>query len=82
MLELRPDAPVPDLKPTEVLVRTRAVSINPLDTRVSCNVLRWVFFIVLFSFWRVWLLRKCGKMKWQLNGGLMRKVLAQTVASK
>ena len=35
VLELRPDVPVPDLKPNEVLVRARAVSINPLDTRVS-----------------------------------------------
>lgn len=34
VLELRPNVEVPDLKPNEVLVRTRAVSINPLDTRV------------------------------------------------
>lgn len=33
-LELRDDVVVPDLKPNEVLVRARAVSINPLDTRV------------------------------------------------
>lgn len=36
VLELRDDVVVPDLKPNEVLVRARAVSINPLDTRVSC----------------------------------------------
>lgn len=35
VLEVRPNVEVPDLKPNEVLVRTRAVSINPLDTRVS-----------------------------------------------
>lgn len=35
VLELRPDVEVPNLKPNEVLVRARAVSINPLDTRVS-----------------------------------------------
>lgn len=34
VLELREGVGVPDLKPTEVLVRTRAVSINPLDLRV------------------------------------------------
>lgn len=43
MLELRPDAPVPDLKPTEVLVRTRAVSINPLDTRMRSGYGRSIF---------------------------------------
>jgi hypothetical protein len=35
VLELRQGVPVPDLKPREVLVRARAVSINPLDLRVS-----------------------------------------------
>lgn len=35
VLELRPNVEVPDLKSNEVLVRARAVSINPLDTRVS-----------------------------------------------
>lgn len=35
VLELRDNVSVPDLKPNEVLVRARAVSINPLDTRVS-----------------------------------------------
>jgi hypothetical protein len=35
VLELRQGVPVPDLKPGEVLVRARAVSINPLDLRVS-----------------------------------------------
>lgn len=35
VLELRDTVKVPDLKPNEVLVRARAVSINPLDPRVS-----------------------------------------------
>lgn len=35
MLQLRSDVEVPQLKPSEVLVRARAVSVNPLDTRVS-----------------------------------------------
>lgn len=35
VLELNPSVAVPDLKPREVLVRARAVSINPLDLRVS-----------------------------------------------
>lgn len=35
VLDLRENVNVPDLKPNEVLVRARAVSINPLDTRVS-----------------------------------------------
>lgn len=35
VLELHPSFPVPDLKPREVLVRACAVSVNPLDTRVS-----------------------------------------------
>jgi len=35
VLEVKQGVPVPDLKPREVLVRTRAVSINPLDLRVS-----------------------------------------------
>jgi hypothetical protein len=35
VLEIRQGVPVPDLKPREVLVRARAVSINPLDLRVS-----------------------------------------------
>jgi hypothetical protein len=35
VLEVRQGVPVPDLKPREVLVRARAVSINPLDLRVS-----------------------------------------------
>ncbi|KAL0320638.1 UNVERIFIED_CONTAM: Reticulon-4-interacting protein 1, mitochondrial [Sesamum radiatum] len=33
VLELRDDVDVPNLKPNEVLVRARAVSVNPLDTR-------------------------------------------------
>lgn len=35
VLEIRDDVPVPDLKDNEVLVRARAVSVNPLDTRAS-----------------------------------------------
>ena len=35
VLEVRQGVAVPDLKPEEVLVRARAVSINPLDLRVS-----------------------------------------------
>lgn len=35
VLEVRQGVPVPDLKPGDVLVRARAVSINPLDLRVS-----------------------------------------------
>jgi D-arabinose 1-dehydrogenase-like Zn-dependent alcohol dehydrogenase len=35
VLEVKQGVPVPDLKPRDVLVRTRAVSINPLDLRVS-----------------------------------------------
>jgi reticulon-4-interacting protein 1, mitochondrial len=35
VMEIRQGVPVPDLKPREVLVRARAVSINPLDLRVS-----------------------------------------------
>ncbi|KVH93106.1 Alcohol dehydrogenase GroES-like protein [Cynara cardunculus var. scolymus] len=33
VLEVRDNVRVPDLKPNEVLVRARAVSVNPLDTR-------------------------------------------------
>ncbi|XP_044482987.1 reticulon-4-interacting protein 1, mitochondrial isoform X1 [Mangifera indica] len=43
VLELRPDVEVPDLKPNEVLVRTRAVSINPLDTRMRSGYGRSLF---------------------------------------
>lgn len=35
VLEIHPAVAIPDLKPREVLVRSRAVSVNPLDTRVS-----------------------------------------------
>lgn len=38
VLEIRDDVAVPDLQPNEVLVRARAVSINPLDTRVSASL--------------------------------------------
>ncbi|GMH14353.1 hypothetical protein Nepgr_016194 [Nepenthes gracilis] len=34
VLEIREDAQVPALKPNEVLVRSRAVSVNPLDLRI------------------------------------------------
>lgn len=43
VLELRPNVEVPDLKPNEVLVRTRAVSINPLDTRMRSGYGRSIF---------------------------------------
>ncbi|KAF2612847.1 hypothetical protein F2Q70_00010009 [Brassica cretica] len=33
VLELREDVPVPNLSPNEVLVRAKAVSVNPLDCR-------------------------------------------------
>ncbi|XP_042061091.1 reticulon-4-interacting protein 1, mitochondrial-like [Salvia splendens] len=37
VLELREDVIVPDLKPNEVLVRARAVSVNPLDCRIRAG---------------------------------------------
>ncbi|XP_042947322.1 reticulon-4-interacting protein 1, mitochondrial-like isoform X1 [Carya illinoinensis] len=43
VLELLPNVEVPDLKPSEVLVRTRAVSINPLDTRMRSGYGRSIF---------------------------------------
>ncbi|WCJ32221.1 Reticulon-4-interacting protein 1 mitochondrial [Euphorbia peplus] len=43
VLQLRPDVQVPDLKPNEVLVRARAVSINPLDTRMRSGYGRSIF---------------------------------------
>ncbi|XP_021894731.1 reticulon-4-interacting protein 1, mitochondrial [Carica papaya] len=43
VLELRPNVSVPDLKPNEVLVRARAVSINPLDTRMRSGYGRSIF---------------------------------------
>ncbi|KAK6934212.1 Alcohol dehydrogenase, N-terminal [Dillenia turbinata] len=43
VLEIRPHVKVPDLKPTDVLVRTRAVSINPLDTRMRAGYGRSIF---------------------------------------
>jgi NADPH:quinone reductase-like Zn-dependent oxidoreductase len=43
VLELRHNVEVPDLKPDEVLVRTRAVSINPLDTRIRAGYGRSIF---------------------------------------
>ncbi|KAE9585171.1 hypothetical protein Lal_00017896 [Lupinus albus] len=42
-LQLRSDVPVPLLKPNHVLVRTRAVSINPLDTRMRSGYGRSIF---------------------------------------
>ncbi|XP_057794921.1 uncharacterized protein LOC131011145 [Salvia miltiorrhiza] len=36
-LELREDVIIPDLKPNEVLVRARAVSVNPLDCRIRAG---------------------------------------------
>ncbi|PIN03568.1 Zinc-binding oxidoreductase [Handroanthus impetiginosus] len=43
VLELRDDVNVPDLKPNEVLVRARAVSVNPLDTRMRSGYGRSLF---------------------------------------
>nr|CAB3474276.1 unnamed protein product [Digitaria exilis] len=43
VLEVRQGVPVPDLKPREVLVRTRAVSINPLDLRMRSGYGRSIF---------------------------------------
>ncbi|KAL3508717.1 hypothetical protein ACH5RR_028118 [Cinchona calisaya] len=43
VLELRHNVNVPDLKPNEVLVRARAVSINPLDTRMRAGYGRSIF---------------------------------------
>ncbi|KAK9269711.1 hypothetical protein L1049_001489 [Liquidambar formosana] len=43
VLELRSNVSVPDLKPNEVLVRARAVSINPLDTRMRAGYGRSIF---------------------------------------
>lgn len=43
VLELRPSVGVPDLKPREVLVRARAVSINPLDLRMRSGYGRSIF---------------------------------------
>ncbi|XP_011038895.1 PREDICTED: reticulon-4-interacting protein 1, mitochondrial [Populus euphratica] len=43
MLQLRSDVEVPQLKPNEVLVRSRAVSINPLDTRMRSGYGRSIF---------------------------------------
>ncbi|KAJ7981789.1 Reticulon-4-interacting 1, mitochondrial [Quillaja saponaria] len=43
VLQLRSNVEVPDLKPNEVLVRARAVSINPLDTRMRSGYGRSIF---------------------------------------
>lgn len=43
VLEVRSDVEVPDLKPRDVLVRTRAVSINPLDMRMRSGYGRSIF---------------------------------------
>ncbi|XP_052179277.1 uncharacterized protein LOC127792694 [Diospyros lotus] len=43
VLQLRDDVSVPDLKPNEVLVRARAVSINPLDTHMRSGYGRSIF---------------------------------------
>ena len=53
VLEVRPAVGVPNLKPRDVLVRARAVSINPLDFRVSS---RWhwllrIFYLFFAPFW-------------------------------
>ncbi|XAR68304.1 2-alkenal reductase [Bertholletia excelsa] len=43
VLQLRDDVGVPELKPDEVLVRVRAVSVNPLDTRMRSGYGRSLF---------------------------------------
>ncbi|XP_078151545.1 groES-like zinc-binding alcohol dehydrogenase family protein [Carex rostrata] len=43
VLEVRSDVSVPDLKPKEVLVRSRAVAINPLDLRMREGYGRSIF---------------------------------------
>ncbi|KAI3525192.1 hypothetical protein L2E82_02375 [Cichorium intybus] len=43
VLQVRDDVRVPDLKPNEVLVRVRAVSVNPLDTRMRAGYGRSLF---------------------------------------
>ncbi|XP_071691923.1 uncharacterized protein [Rutidosis leptorrhynchoides] len=43
VLQLRDDVRVPDLKSNEVLVRVRAVSVNPLDTRMRAGYGRSLF---------------------------------------
>lgn len=49
VLEVRSDVSVPDLKPKEVLVRSRAVAINPLDLRVSFNPISCVISLTFLS---------------------------------
>ncbi|URD93582.1 Reticulon-4-interacting protein 1 [Musa troglodytarum] len=43
VLEVRPAVGVPSLKPRDVLVRSRAVSINPLDLRMRSGYGRSIF---------------------------------------
>ncbi|XP_077212411.1 groES-like zinc-binding alcohol dehydrogenase family protein [Tasmannia lanceolata] len=43
VLEVRPNVQIPDLNPRDVLVRARAVSINPLDTRMRSGYGRSIF---------------------------------------
>ncbi|VVA97685.1 unnamed protein product [Arabis nemorensis] len=43
VLELRENVPVPNLNPNEVLVRAKAVSVNPLDCRIRAGYGRSVF---------------------------------------
>ncbi|KAL5715859.1 hypothetical protein ACHQM5_017623 [Ranunculus cassubicifolius] len=43
VLEIRSNLQIPDLKPHDVLVRARAVSINPLDTRMRSGYGRSIF---------------------------------------
>ena len=40
---MRDNVTVPDLKPNEVLVRSRAVAVNPLDLRVRLHFLKSPF---------------------------------------
>lgn len=48
VLQLRDDVSVPDLKSNEVLVRVRAVSVNPLDTRVSFSHILYYTYIRIY----------------------------------
>ncbi|KAF6155933.1 hypothetical protein GIB67_039264 [Kingdonia uniflora] len=43
VLQIRSNVQVPDLKPCDVLVRARAVSVNPLDTRMRAGYGRSLF---------------------------------------
>lgn len=59
VLELHPSFPLPDLKPREVLVRARAVSVNPLDTRVSVGYPSFLA-VLISAFGLDWCRRRGG----------------------